>query len=234
MTNLPSSVDLRHLIKYLPSQENIPCCTASATLLSAEILMGSTGINIHFSRLYLYYMSRKIRDRLYQSGAELKDSLEALKTYGVCTDLFWPLCEYRVDREPSLQAISESIYKLQSYETVTTDLFKYYLSQGIPIIIGMHTGRLFRAIRGKFEDQIYKLINSTDNIYVTGHSVVIVGYDDNLHGGSWLIANSLGLKWGFRGYAVIPYECNTDIGEAYIITNFAGISVGKKIPKIDK
>ena len=42
--------DLRNYIKYLPSQENIGCCTASASLLALEIAYSIVGTYNHFSR----------------------------------------------------------------------------------------------------------------------------------------------------------------------------------------
>jgi C1A family cysteine protease len=56
-----------------------------------------------------------------------------------------------------------------------------------------------------------------------------VGYDDEIGDGSWIIANSIGPKWGDHGYGVIPYSCVSNIGEAYILNNFAGSIPGKKI-----
>jgi C1A family cysteine protease len=93
----------------------------------------------------------------------------------------------------------------------------------------MLTSRLFWGLKGPLEEQRYKQINMTDNKQYRGHAVTIIGYDDNICGGSWIIANSLGPVWGHQGYAAIPYSCNSDIGEAYAITQFAGITAGKEI-----
>jgi C1A family cysteine protease len=230
MPEYPKSVSLRKYIDCIQPQENIGCCTASATLLAAEMIMSSAGQHINFSRLYLYYMTRKTQGRVGQKGAELKATLNALMTYGASPERFWPFTYNRMDIEPHSQAIQEAVhFKAQSYEEILSSDFKEYLTLEIPIIIGIRTGHLFWKIRGPMEEQRYKQVNNTDNRQSTGHAVTIIGYDDALLGGSWIIANSLGPKWGFQGYAALPYPCSADIGESYAITKFAGITAGKKI-----
>jgi C1A family cysteine protease len=227
----PASATLQKYVQQLPSQENANCCTASATLLAAEMIMSTAGKKINFSRLYVYYMTRKLQDRVGQKGAQLRDTLEALRIYGAASESQWPFSYSRIDKEPHLPAIEEGVhYKLQSYETITISEYKDSINKNIPIVIGISTGRMFWSLEGPLEKQRYKPVNGTDNRQSVGHAVTIIGYDDNICDGSWIIANSSGPKWGFRGYGAIPYKCNMDIGESYIITNFAGITIGKKIP----
>lgn len=227
---LLSKVFLRNYISHIQPQENVACCTACATLLSAEIIMASSGNKVNFSRLYLYYMTRKLQGRLGEKGAELKSTMEALTTYGVPLERYWPFSFLRTDMEPNLQAINAAEYRMQSYASILPSNFKSYLNNDIPIIIGIRTGKMFWKLSGEFSEHKYKPVNSIDNFQSKGHAITIVGYDDNLNGGSWIIANSLGPKWGYQGYGAIPYSCNIDIGEAYVITQFAGIIAGKKIP----
>jgi len=230
MQSLPPSFTLQEYIQYLPSQGNVGCCTASATLLSAEIIMATHGQKINLSRLYLYYMTRKLQNRLGLHGAELKETLNALSIYGVATDATWPFFYAWAEKEPNMRAIQDAArHKLYSYEWADSIDFKKHIVNHIPIIIGIGTGKMFWRLKGQFEKHAYVPINTTNNKQYKGHAVTIIGYDDNLNGGSWIIANSVGPKWGCRGYAAIPYSCNADIGESYIITNFAGIIAGKKI-----
>lgn len=214
-------------IQHLPNQQNIGCCAASACLLAAEII---TNQDFRLSRLYTYYMARKIGNRINQNGVELKDVLTSMKQYGVATDKTWPFTYNRVNKEPNVAAIAEATqYRLNSYNWVTTETFKDYLYQCIPIVVGLHTGRMFWKLKGSLSQQIYKSINTDDNRKYKGHAVTIIGFDDTILGGSWIIANSLGLTWGDHGIGILPYECNCDIGESYVITEFAGIIPGKKI-----
>jgi len=231
---MDQAVSLRRYINYIQPQQNIDCCTACATLLAAEIIMATTGNRMNFSRLYLYYMTRKMQDRLGLKGVDLKETLNTLMRYGVPPERYWPFSFNRVNREPHLEATeAAAYYRLLSYKEVIPSEYKEYLNQGIPVIIGLRTGKLFWEIKGSLDEQTYMPINRLDNRQQSnGHAVTIIGYDDNIRGGSWIIANSSGPSWGYQGYAAIPYICNIDIGESYVITNFAGINAGKKIPEI--
>lgn len=222
-------IDLREYFKYLPAQENVQCCTSSATLLACEYLYSKHNDFKHFSRLFLYYMTRKYQNRVGQKGASLGDTLKTLSKTGCCLDIDWPFVASRDNREPHQLAIKKAEeYKLQSYEELSDINFKNYLNQNIPVIVGMHVGRKFLTLSGPLSTQEYTPINEM-NRYSRGHAITVVGYDDNLRGGSWIIANSMGLKWGDRGFGAIPYECNVDIGEAFVIKQFAGRTADKKI-----
>ncbi len=226
----PDQISLRNHIQYLPSQGRVDCCTASSVLLATEILLSQSGKNIHFSRLYLYYMTRKLQGRLGLRGAELSVTLEALKRYGAATDRMWPFTTNRVEMHPHPPAVEDAVqYKLDSYEAIDISQYKEYLNKGIPIIIGMFTGRRFWTLRGDLEMQRYIPVGTDENRVSKGHAIVCIGYNDHINNGSWIIANSLGPKWGHQGYAAIPYSCNHDFAESYVITSFAGLLAGKKI-----
>ncbi len=224
----PAEYSLRKYIHYLPNQQSVGCCTSSSVLLSAEMLLASKEQRIHFSRLYLYYMTRKTHGRIGRYGAELKHTLDELKN-GVCTDSRWSFSLSNVDREPNITAIREAgNYKLHSYDSITVDQYKEYLNKDISIIMGIATGRKFWSLTGLLEDQRYVPINDVENRFSRGHAITCIGYNDNMNGGSWIIANSLGPNWGFYGYGAIPYSCNENIGESYVINNFAGNTPEKK------
>lgn len=168
-------------------------------------------------------MTRKLQGRIGQKGAELKVTMQALSEFGVCRDTLWPLRDALVDRDPTALAHQDAVnYKLISYEAVYNYDYKPYLNSGIPVVIGINTGRQFWKLKGPVSSHRYIPINEDFNRYSRGHAVVVVGYDDTFLDGSWIIANSSGHNWGDKGYAAIPYTCNVDIGESFAITNFAG------------
>lgn len=222
---------LQQHVRQLPSQFTVGCCTANASLIAAEMILDDKFVPL--SRLYLYYNTRKMQNRLNRKGAELKATLEALIEFGTCHDRYWPFGINRVELEPSEQACKDALnYRLDSFSEIDIDDFKKSIDSYNPIIIGIQTGRMFWKLKGLLTEQVYKPINSLDNRQSYGHAVAIVGYDDDLGNGSWIIANSLGLKWGDKGYGAIPYYCNSDIREAYIMNDFAGIIPGRKISEI--
>jgi len=225
------SHSLEKYIHYLHNQEDTNCCTASATLLAAEIIMAKAERKTYFSRLYLYYMTRKLQNRLGQKGAELGKTIEALSIYGCCTEPKWPFSSKMLEVEPGQDAIFEGVhYKAESAETISVDQYKEYLDNDTPIILGMLTGKHFWSLHGPLDQQRYE----SDGRYPKGHAMTCVGYDDNLNDGSWIMANSFGPRWGFLGYGAIPYKYNDDIKESYVITRFAGIDAGKKFLTFDK
>lgn len=227
--SIPSKFSLKEYIKYLPDQENIDCCAASASLLASEILYSQNNRSIHFSRLFLYYMARKIQGRIGGKGASLECTLQAMKDYGVPPNINWPFTYARMNTEPSIPSINEARnFKISGYEQIFPNQFNEYISNNMPVIIGIRTGRLFWKLTGPIEEQNYIPIG-VNNRPAYGHALTIIGYDNYINNGSWIVANSTGLKWGDKGYGAIPYSCSVDIGESFVITGIPGITVGKKI-----
>lgn len=189
------------------------------------MIMSTTGKKERLSRLFTYYMARKLQNRIGQNGVDLKSTLSSLMQYGAATDKTWPFAINRVNVAPNSRAIDEATqHRLGTYNWAPIDSFKDYLHKNIPIIVGLYTGKMFWKIKGPLSIQSYKIINTTDNRKYKGHAITVIGYDDNLHGGSWLIANSLGLTWGDHGIGILPYGCCQDIGESYAISEFSGIT----------
>ena len=223
-------ISLQPYIKYLPSQERVDCCTASATLVAAEIICNIENKPRVFSRLYTYYMTRKLQGRLGLKGADLETTLKSLSIYGAASERLWPFSYLRVEVEPTVPVLEDAAhFRVESYEKIEHGQFKEALKNGIPIVFGMFTGRKFWKLSGPLDTHDYEPVNETTNRPSKGHAVTCIGFNDSYNGGSWIIANSMGPKWGDRGYAAIPYSCNVDIAEPFIITRFAGISAGLKI-----
>ncbi len=224
---------LKHLVQQMPGQGNIGCCASNAALIAAEMIMSLENRQINFSRLFVYYMARKMQNRIGQKGTELRMVLAAMQKHGIPETKYWPFSHTCVDIEPTFQSVNEAAFhKLQAFGSVSPENFNNCIDMNIPIIIGMHTGRMFWSLSGPLHQQVYKPVNSTDNSESFGHAVTIVGYDDDLCNGSWIVANSLGPKWGDHGYGVLPYSCAVDIGESFVLHKFAGIIPGRKISVI--
>ena len=71
----------------------------------------------------------------------------------------------------------------------------------------------------------YKPVNDTDNQPSVDHALAIVGYDDQLNGGCWIIANDATTKWGDQGYGAIGYNTTVDFGEAWVITKIGNVDI---------
>ncbi|MDR1909452.1 MAG: hypothetical protein LBQ35_06020 [Spirochaetaceae bacterium] len=94
---------------------------------------------------------------------------------------------------------------------------KKSLAERKPVIIGMNTPESFVHAAGLWQPR------ENPNRYYGGHALVVVGYDDNRHGGAFEVLNSWGKKWGNSGYIWISYETFGQwVREAYeIIENLA-------------
>lgn len=225
-----SAHTLQNLVSNFPSQDNVGCCTASASLLALEIMIAATGKTVNYSRLFTYFMTRKLENRIGQTGASLTTTFESMKRFGVVPHVDWPFHRDLVEKHPTNSVLNLSINdRLRSYDSVDINKFKEYIVSGMPIIIGMNTGRNFWKLKGPITDTCYYPINDTDNRQYKGHALIVVGYNDNLHNGSWIIANSLGLTWGDHSIAAMSYTCSVDIMESYAITDFNGIIHERKI-----
>jgi uncharacterized protein YvpB len=82
---------------------------------------------------------------------------------------------------------------------------KNALASGFPVVMGF-------TVYDSFE---YDLNNTTGMMpypntaseqVLGGHAVTIVGYNDNLNGGRFIVRNSWGTSWGDGGYFYMPYQ----------------------------
>lgn len=209
---------LKEYTRLLQSQDNVPCCTASATLTALETIFNTRGENYNFSRLFLYYNTRKLQNRIGQKGANLAFTFDALKQFGCCQEKDWPFYNHRIDKEPTPTSYRNAIkFDSINFRSLPRSEFKIHIDRNIPIIIGMNIGRKFLKLFGPLAEQLYFPINDTSNRLSRGHAMVIVGYNNNICSGSWIVANSMGLKWGDKGFGILPYECEIDIFESHVI-----------------
>lgn len=163
-------------------------------------------------------MTRKLQGRIGMQGAELSYTLETLKNIGVCLENTWPFHFNRENVEPNLKSFNEAQeFKISNYRPISADNYNQYLDLGIPIIAGMWTDKRFWKLKGNMVENIYAPEKLS---YERGHAVTIVGYNNSINKGVWIIANSIGAKWGDHGYAMISYDCADVIGESYIIESF--------------
>jgi len=88
---------------------------------------------------------------------------------------------------------------------------KMALTNNCPVIIGLEVfaGGKGNSLNSKFLDSngIIKIENFRNNKYrAGGHALCIVGYDDNMGGGAFKIANSWGKNWGKSGFCWLRYS----------------------------
>ena len=88
---------------------------------------------------------------------------------------------------------------------------KTALANGTPVIIGFDVYDSFEGAwgdipHGQAGSGMMPYPNTSTEELLGGHAVCIVGYDDNLNGGRFIVRNSWGTSWGDNGYFYMPYQ----------------------------
>ncbi len=238
---LPSSVDNRIYCSPVKNQGSLGACVSFTTTAILEYLEKLNYNNyIDASELYCYYKIDQYDPTSLNNcdgGSTVQHGMNELKTIGIPPTSCYPYMERcPLPLIPSQCDIEASNYKAISYVDLyqgTSDLqqvinnIKANVSEKIPVAFG------FYVYSQPYSDNTngeWYLPCVTDS-EIGGHSVQIVGYDDNKiiqnpHCnmntlGAFIIKNSWGLGWGINGFGWIPYNYILDSrfsDEAFIIT----------------
>jgi len=99
-------------------------------------------------------------------------------------------------------------YRVNDWKLISTDkiprtsILKQYVQRYGPIYTTLNGTQLYHA--DKDYDGTYALY-SGDETTSTDHAVTIIGWDDNMGNGSWIVKNSWGAEWGEKGYGYVEY-----------------------------
>jgi hypothetical protein len=231
--NLPEEYSLKNYAPYAASQGRYGTCSAwsmsyCAMTITDSIAFGrknrSDSTEHVFSPFYFY---RKIKpyDKYANDGISMSDGLNLLKYTGVPYRSEEEKADQRFENFDINQYENSSLYKIESYtrlyssylsNEVNVSTIKKALTQNKPVVIAIYCPDSFDNVYGAdWKPSDYDKNNKTR---YGGHALVIVGYDDNRKGGSFLIQNSWGTYWGNEGYVWINYDDALEfIYEAYEI-----------------
>lgn len=198
-------VDLREWDSIIEDQGYLGSCTGNASTNAYELLVKQQypDFFVELSRLFVYYNSRLIEgETAYDAGSTIKDSIQSLHIYGVCTEKLWPYIPFNVNHKPTEECYVEGLHRaITSYQYLESinDLLDV-LNNNIPIVIGI-------IIYDNFSDlnnENYIVQTSDDILSGSGHALTLVGYDLNTK--QFLAKNSFGRFWGLNGYCYIPFS----------------------------
>lgn len=204
--NLPKLVDLRPLFPAPYDQGNLGSCTGNALAgamqyMHIKLLKDGTA----FSRLFIYYNERRIEHTVRSdSGAEIRDGIKSLATYGVCSEDEWPYIISKFKRTPLKKVYTSALKnKIGSYYRIT-DLASALqcLADGYPFTFGFSVYENIDSPEVA-RTGILGLPSKTDKME-GGHAVLCVGYD--LEKRVFIIRNSWGTDWGMGGYFTMPFN----------------------------
>ncbi|MBN1900143.1 hypothetical protein JW926_02305 [Candidatus Sumerlaeota bacterium] len=95
--------------------------------------------------------------------------------------------------------IKEWHYVYTEYSVAPVDMIKQALTQYGPVASAIYVGYAFQSYTGG----VFNVSESGSTI--VNHGVTIVGWDDTMGSGCWIIRNSWGVEWGENGYMYITY-----------------------------
>lgn len=226
-TPLPESVSLLRFAPTRKNQGQQGSCVgwgsayAARTILEASAT-GQDPNSICFSPSFLY---NQIGLRGCQ-GSYINKAMDYMTQQGALPFREFPYDENDCGTRPDQNQVNRAgNFRMRGYTRLTEDAgdyavnyqaIKQNLAAGAPVVFGMNVPRSFmqnmmgqKVWRANQED--YSGSNSAG-----GHCMCLIGYDDNVAGGSFQVMNSWGNEWGENGVAWVPYkEFMTFTQEAY-------------------
>ena len=208
-------VDLRGDIVQVFNQDLLDCCVASVLCSAYELLVQKQAHelnHIHYdfkaSRLFVYYNARGLNSTIDEdSGASMRQALMAIHHYGVCHEALWPfkISEYRELPRPACYTDAEG-NKLTKYESLAQDRhqLRACLKEGFPFAFGFE---VYNSLETEITENGKMPLPSDEEIQGGAselHSVLCVGYDDNIE--CFTVLNSWGKSFGDGGYFYMPYK----------------------------
>jgi len=240
--NVPGRVSLLQYAPKRKSQGSKGSCTAWATCYAAGTILWAQALNddpnnIAFSPDFIY--NQMTRGNC--TGTNIGEAIQKICDEGLLGLAEFPYSDADCDRYPnSSQKEKAEQFKLKGFNRLTMkhddykidmDAIKQNLSQGAPVVIGMYVGGSFYKTNQFWDptQEDYDNLESSTNGHIVddggngsfgGHAMCVVGYDDNLEGGSFQIMNSWGDDWGEDGVFWMKYQhfehfVNKFYGEAY-------------------
>lgn len=213
----PATISLRQWCSPIENQGNLGSCTAHAAVGLVEYFQRKAfGKHIDASKLFVYKVTRNLMGVTGDTGAELRNTMQALAAFGAPPERYWPYRVTDFEREPTAFCYQFAAdYKPTQYfrldppgtsPTVLLSNIKQKLAAGLPSMFGFTVYNSIPMGSGMGDIPFPK---AGDRI-TGGHAVVAVGYDDRRaigpDSGALLIRNSWGTGWGSAGYGWLPYK----------------------------
>jgi C1A family cysteine protease len=209
-----SGFDGRKYCSPIENQGRLGSCTAQAVVALAEYMERRLfGRHIDASRLFVYYMARKLDNFHGDTGAHIRTAMKAFRLLGAPPERYWPYDIEKFDEEPSrfAYALAQN-WQALCYHRIDIrnrsrdeclDLMRGMIARWLPVVLG------FRVYSYGTKDGEFPMPSAGDKPR-GGHAVAAVGYDDNYKignsEGALLIRNSWGTGWGQKGYGWLPYD----------------------------
>lgn len=223
---LPEYVNLQKYAPNVGDQGHQGSCVAWSSAYGARTIAeaartGQDPNTLKYSPSFLYNQIG-LQDC---QGSYIERAMEFMSKQGSVPYDEFPYNDQDCAKQPDQQLLEEARKNvMRGFNRLTpgdrndvVDLraIKENLAQGAPVVIGMMVGGSY--MQPMFGQDVWKpTAEDRQMIGFGGHAQCIVGYDDRKYGGSFLIMNSWGPKWGNNGFAWVRYaDFRHFVKEAY-------------------
>lgn len=214
VSGLPKAVDLRPLDSPVFDQGQTNSCTGQSSAALVEFIrLKEKFIPYVPSRLFAYYNGRLYENEEGQdSGAMLRDVVKGIANYGICSETDWPFEPVKITTRPDSNCYTAAKKDIATVYSSIADNdinhMKACLAEGFPFIFGFSVYTYMES-EEMARTGILRM-PTVDDSQLGGHAVMAVGYDDATS--MFIIRNSWGIRWGLKGYFLMPYAYITHSG----------------------
>jgi hypothetical protein len=203
---LPQRYSLKVFAPEVKDQGRIPSCVSWASgyaglTIVKRIEKGSLDVE-PFSAMNLYNRARAYDNlKSCKSGSVFESNIKLLFNYGCATHMdFYETCEYL----PPSKEYDHVLYDYEDLEVNSSNI-RYSIAKNRPVMVGMKTysksywGTMHYDPTGIWD-------GNHEGRWTWNHGMLIIGYDDTLSGGAFLVMNSWGKQFGKDGFFWLKYE----------------------------
>lgn len=223
---LPEAVNLQRFAPSVGNQGSQGSCVAWSSAYAARTIVesartGESGDRLRFSPAFLY---NQIGLEGCQ-GSYIIRAMEYMTKQGSVPYNDFEYTDQDCSRQPDQSLIRRAgEFKMRGFnrlspgdrnDAVDIRAIRQNLSQGAPVVIGMMVGPSF--MQGMMGRDLWEPEAGDRSMNgFGGHAMCVVGYDDKLYGGAFLIMNSWGPEWGNNGFGWVRYgDFQYYVREAY-------------------
>ena len=210
--------DLLNLVPNTGNQKNTKSCVAWAAAYTALTIVkrmeGEIGLNETYSPLCLHNrLKASENESPCVGGNPILPALNLLKESG-CEK--FDSSKNKCSFEPA--STKHETGKLFAFDPleISINQFKYALKGNYPIVIGVNSYKNGWDNDLNFENGVWNGNHDFKKL-PNGHAMCIIGFNDSIAKGAFLVKNSWGENWGKNGSFWLKYENIDIITDAYCL-----------------